>query len=296
MRVSEILQQRRGPLVSCEFFPPKTDRGEEKLWQCLKDLESIQPDFVSVTYGAGGTTQDRTKRIVKRIHEETGLIPVAHLTCVGATAEDIRALLAEYQHAGIENILALRGDPPEGMDRFEATAGGFAHATDLIRFIRSINHFSIGCATYPEGHPESPGGVKDDIRYLKLKQDEGAEYAITQYFFDNADYFRFIEAAQRSGITIPIIPGIMPITNYDQIERFSRMCGAHIPAWLHERMNPIRNDLEQVFATGIELASRQCEELIERGAPGLHFYTLNKSEATTAIVHTLGLCRTRQPA
>lgn len=293
MRVSKILQQRHGPLVSCEFFPPKTDRGEDNLWLCLRDLEAIRPDFVSVTYGAGGTTQDRTKRIVKRIHQETALVPVAHLTCVGATAEDIRALLSEYEEADIENILALRGDPPEGTDRFETTTGGFAHASDLIRFIRSINHFSIGCATYPEGHPESPAGVRDDLRYLKIKQDEGAEYAITQYFFDNDHYFRFVDAAQNMGITIPIIPGIMPITNFDQIERFSRMCGASIPAWLHERMDPIRNDLDRVFDAGIELASKQCEELIERGVPGLHFYTLNKSAATIAIVRALGLHRTR---
>ncbi len=289
MRITEILARSKGPLVSCEFFPPKTDKGEANLWRTLERLRDIRPAFVSVTYGAGGSTRDRTRRIVTRIRRETDLPPVAHLTCVGATRDDLAGLLDDYREAGIENILALRGDPPEGMDRFEATAGGFAHATDLIAFIRERGDFSIGCATYPEGHPESPNGVADDIRYLKLKQDLGADYAITQYFFDNDAFLRFCDAAHTAGVTMPVIPGIMPIGNYDQIVRFSAMCGATIPDWLHEAMRPIREDPEAVAAKGIEIATRQCEALLAAGAPGLHFYTLNKAEATLAISRNLGL-------
>ena len=283
MKLSEILATADRPLISCEFFPPKTDKGEANLWNCLKELQAIRPAYVSVTYGAGGSTQNRTKNIVTRIKAETGLSPVAHLTCVGATRDDIAELLAEYSQAGIENILALRGDAPEGMDRFEAVAGGFAYASDLIAFLHKQNNFSIGCATYPEGHPESEGGVADDIRYLKLKQDNGADCAITQYFFDNQAFFRFRDTCDKAGITIPIIPGIMPITNFEQIVRFSGMCGASIPDWLHQQMAPLGDDLEAVKRLGLELASQQCRELIQGGVPGLHFYTLNKSEATIAI-------------
>jgi len=287
MKLSDILTQAKEPLISCEFFPPKTDKGEENLWACLNELRAIHPAYISVTYGAGGSTRNRTRRIVTQIRAQTGLSPVAHLTCVGATAGDIAALLGEYRAAGIENILALRGDPPEGMDRFEATAGGFAHATDLISLIRRQDGFSIACATYPEGHPESGGGVADDIRYLKMKQDMGADCAVTQYFFDNDAYFRFLDATARTGVTIPVIPGIMPITNYDQIVRFSAMCGATIPDRIRKQMEPIREDLDAVKKLGVELATRQCRELIGHGVPGLHFYTLNRSESTIAIAQNL---------
>ncbi|MFQ5346083.1 MAG: methylenetetrahydrofolate reductase [NAD(P)H] [Mariprofundus sp.] len=287
MKLSDILARADKPLISCEFFPPKTDQGEENLWDCLNELRSIDPAYISVTYGAGGTTQDRTKGIVTRIKDETGLSPVAHLTCVGANRDELAALLADYRAAGIENILALRGDAPEGMDRFEAVAGGFSHATDLIAFLRTQGDFSIACATYPEGHPESRGGVADDIRYLKLKQDNGADAAVTQYFFDNDTFFRFRDATEKAGITIPIIPGIMPIGNFDQIVRFSAMCGASIPAWLHEKMEPVKGNPEAVKALGIELATQQCRELLQAGIPGIHFYTLNKSQATIAIRNQL---------
>ncbi len=287
MKLSEILSRADRPLISCEFFPPKTDKGEDNLWRCLDELRSIQPAYISVTYGAGGSTQDRTKGIVTRINNETGLSPVAHLTCVGASKDDLEALLADYRAAGIENILALRGDAPEGMDHFEAAPGGFSHATDLIAFLREQGDFSIACATYPEGHPESKGGVADDIRYLRMKQDNGADAAVTQYFFDNETFFRFRDDCRAAGVTLPIIPGIMPIGNFDQIVRFSSMCGASIPAWLHERMAPIKDDLEAVKALGIELAAEQCRELLQADAPGLHFYTLNKSAATIAIRNRL---------
>ncbi len=287
MKLSDILSRADKPLISCEFFPPKTDKGEENLWNCLNELRGINPAYISVTYGAGGTTQERTKGIVTRIKDETGLSPVAHLTCVGSSREQLAELLADYRAAGIENILALRGDAPEGMEHFEAVAGGFSHATDLIAFLREQGDFSIACATYPEGHPESKGGVADDIRYLKIKQDNGADAAVTQYFFENDTFFHFRDDCRAAGITLPIIPGIMPISNFDQIVRFSAMCGAGIPDWLRERMEPVKDDLDAVKAMGIELAVQQCRELLEAGVPGLHFYTLNKSEATIAIRNQL---------
>jgi len=289
MALTDILANAKGPLISCEFFPPKTDKGEENLWRCLQELSAIRPDYVSVTYGAGGTTQDRTRRIVTRIRQETELTPVAHLTCVGATREDLAALLEEYREADITSILALRGDAPEGVSRFEAVKGGFAYASDLVHFIREQqSDFSIAVATYPEGHPESAGGVEDDIRFLKLKQDHGACAAITQYFFDNEAFYRFRDRAVASGVTIPIIPGIMPVTNYTQIVRFSAMCGAIIPDWLHARMQPLVDDTEGTKAAGIDIAVDQCTDLLTHGAPGLHFYTLNKSEATIAVCGRLG--------
>lgn len=288
MKLRDILK-KDGLAFSCEFFPPRTDRGEENLWNCIQELKVVNPAYVSVTYGAGGSTQDRTKRIVTRIKAETDLDPVAHLTCVGSTKEQLGELLDEYKAVGIENILALRGDAPEGMDRFEATAGGFSYATDLTRFIHERGGFSIGVASYPEGHPESKGGVEDDIRYLKMKQDCGADVVITQYFFNNDDFFRFRELAINEGITIPLIPGIMPIGNYDQIVRFSSMCGAKVPASIGERMIPHREDAEAMKAIGIEIATEQCSDLINNGVQGLHIYSLNRSEATIAIHHNLGL-------
>ena len=286
MKLHDILASSK-PSISFEFFPPKTDKGEENLWQCIQELSPLNPSFVSVTYGAGGSTQDRTRRIVERIKKETPLEPMAHLTCVGSTQDDLATLLNQYKAAGIENILALRGDAPDGAETFEAVSGGFSYATDLVKFVRQQDGFSIAVATYPEGHPESPGGVADDLKYLKIKQDEGAIAAVTQYFFDNEHYYKFRENAEKQGITIPILPGIMPIANYEQIVRFSNMCGASIPDWLHEQMKPITDDLDAVKAMGIELATKQCQDLIANDAPGVHIYALNKSEASIAICKNL---------
>ena len=286
MRLSDILSTGKAR-ISCEFFPPKTDEGEARLWQCLQQLQAISPAYVSVTYGAGGTTRDRTRRIVERIKTETSLEPVAHLTCVGSTQDELAALLDQYRHANIENILALRGDPPEGMSAFEATAGGFSHATDLTRFVHQRGDFDIAVASYPEGHPESPNGLSDDIHYLKMKQDNGAICAITQYFFDNDSYYRFRDAAVAAGVTIPLIPGIMPIGNYHQIVRFSAMCGATIPGWLHAELEPLADHPEAVAEKGCEIATRQCRDLLDHDVPGLHFYTLNKAAMTLAIHEAL---------
>lgn len=286
MKLHDILTANK-PSISFEFFPPKTDKGAENLWQCIQELSPLEPSFVSVTCGAGGSTQDRTRRIVERIKKETSLEPMAHLTCVGSTQEDLATLLGQYKAAGIENILALRGDAPDGAREFEAVVGGFSYATDLVKFVRAQQGFSIAVATYPEGHPESAGGVTDDLKYLKMKQDEGAIAAITQYFFDNDHYYRFRDLAEKQGINIPIIPGIMPIANYEQIVRFSSMCGASIPTWLHEQMKPVAGDLETVKAMGIELATKQCQDLLANDAPGVHIYALNKSEASIAICKNL---------
>ncbi|MDQ6976415.1 MAG: methylenetetrahydrofolate reductase [NAD(P)H] [Mariprofundaceae bacterium] len=282
MKLSAILKTTSSR-ISCELFPPKTDQGEENLWQCLQQLQAVNPAYISVTYGAGGTTQSRTQRIVKRIKSETTLDPVAHLTCVGSTRDDINTLLDQYQRAGIENILALRGDSPEGMGTFKTTAGGFSYATDLTRFIHQRGDFSIAVATYPEGHPESSGGIDDDIRYLKEKQDCGAICAITQYFFDNESFYRFRDAACTAGVNIPLIPGIMPVSNYHQIVRFSSMCGANIPDWLHKKMATHADDLAEIKNIGLDIAVKQCLDLLAHDVPSLHFYTLNKAEMTLAI-------------
>jgi len=287
MRLQTILNTDH-PTISCEFFPPKTDKGEENLWRCLDELSAIHPDFVSVTYGAGGSTQERTRRIVKRIRSQSNIPPMAHLTCVGASRNELAALLDDYHRDGLDNILALRGDPPQGADHFEAAADGFAHSSDLVDFIARRDDFSTAVATYPEGHPESAGGMMDDVRYLKLKQENGAIAAITQYFFDNSAFYRFRDAADQAGVTIPILPGIMPIGNFTQITRFSGMCGTTIPDALKARMEPLGDDLDRVQAMGIELATEQCADLLDHGVHGLHFYCLNKSAMTLAIVDRLG--------
>ncbi len=289
MRISEILSSNERPRISCEFFPPKSDEGESVLWDTIGQLQQIDPAYVSVTYGAGGTTRDRTLRIVERIRRETELEPVAHLTCVGSTRKELAKLLDTYHATGIENILALRGDPPEGMDSFEAVAGGFAHATDLTRFVHRRGDFDIAVATYPEGHPESAHGIKDDIRYLKMKQDYGAVCAITQYFFDNEAFYRFRDDAVKAGVTIPLIPGIMPVGNYRQIVRFSAMCGARIPDWLHARLEPVADDIQEMYRRGCEIAVRQCRDLLDSDVPGLHFYTLNRAAMTLDIHRQLSL-------
>ena len=286
MKLVDILAQEK-PSISFEFFPPKTDKGEANLWNCIQDLSPLNPSFVSVTYGAGGSTQSRTQRIVERIKKETSLEPMAHLTCVGSTDTDLSTLLNQYKACGIENILALRGDAPDEAEKFQAVKGGFSYATDLVNFVRQQEGFSIAVATYPEGHPESQHGVADDLKYLKIKQDSGSVAAITQYFFDNEHYYRFREKAEKQGITIPIIPGIMPIANYTQIVRFSDMCGASIPHWLHSKMQPIQEDINSIKKMGIELATAQSQDLIANGAPGIHIYALNKSEASLAICNSL---------
>jgi methylenetetrahydrofolate reductase (NADPH) len=275
------------PCYSFEFFPPKTPEGEKQLWEALEDLRSLEPGFVSVTYGAGGSTRDRTLELVTHIRERTGIEAMAHLTCVGHTRPELAAILDRLGAARIENVLALRGDAPQGQEAFSATQGGFRHAEELVTFIREhAPGLGVGCAGYPEGHPET-ASRQADLEHLKAKVDEGCDFVITQLFFDNAFYFDFVERARRLGVNVPIVPGVMPITNYDQVQRFVRMCGATVPMRLQLQLEKVKDDPEAVMQLGVAHATVQCVELLARGVPGIHFYTLNRSPATRMIVSAL---------
>jgi methylenetetrahydrofolate reductase (NADPH) len=284
LKIGEIL--RSGIFsVSFEFFPPKTEEGERELFETIRNLEHISPTFVSVTYGAGGSTRDRTKRIVEKIHKETHLTVMAHLTCIAHSKQEILSILEEYRKMGIENILALRGDIPKN---FEPPADACKYAYELVMLIRENfkEAFSIGVASYPEGHPESPN-MEWEIRYFKEKVFAGADFSITQMFFVNDYYYRFVELCQKEGVHIPIIPGIMPITNFKQVSKFASMCGATIPDKLVKRLEPYADNQEETTKIGVEFAIKQCEDLLDNGIPGLHFYTLNKSKATMQIYHAV---------
>ena len=286
MRIHDLLG-RNGPVFSFEFFPPKTEAGEQNLYQTIERLRALQPTFVSVTYGAGGTTRDKTLELVRRIKHEIGIEAMAHLTCVGADRDAIYAVLKMLAAAGIENVLALRGDPPRDQTTFVRPANGFGFAAELVQFIRDHGfEFCLGGACYPEGHVECRD-LDQDLAHLKRKVDCGLEFVITQLFFDNADYFAFVERARARGVRVPIIPGIMPITNLAQIERFTAMCGARIHDELRSRLERVRDADDAVRTVGIDHATAQCRDLLERGAPGIHFYTLNQSTATRAIFERL---------
>ena len=283
MKIGEIL--KKGIFsVSFEFFPPKGEEGERQLFQTIKELEELKPSFVSVTYGAGGSTRDRTRNVVKRIHEEVGLTVMAHLTCIAHTREELIEILEDYRGIGIENILALRGDVPHDTPDFRPPEGACSYAKELVELIRERfgDYFSVGVASYPEGHPESPN-MEWEVRFFKEKVDAGAEFSITQMFFENRYYYEFVELCLKAGIEIPIIPGIMPITNFKQIKKFASMCGATIPQSLIEKMEPVEDKPEEVAKIGVEFAVKQCEDLLKNGVPGLHFYTLNRSKATLKI-------------
>ena len=274
------------PCFSFEFFPPRTEEGHRALLRTLEELRPLDPGFVSVTYGAGGSTRDRTVDLVREIRA-TGLETMAHLTCVGHSQEELRGLVEQFLAMGVENLLALRGDPPAGQREFQAPPGGFRYASELVHFIRERDHhLCIGGAGYPEGHVETPLR-EDDLKHLKAKVDAGLDFVITQLFFDNAFYFDFVERARRVGINVPIVPGIMPITNIEQLERFIRLCGATVPMRLVLQLERYRDDPDAVVQLGVAHATVQCMELLARGVPGIHFYTLNKSPATRLIVSAL---------
>jgi methylenetetrahydrofolate reductase (NADPH) len=275
------------PCFSFEFFPPKTDEGVANLLKALEDLAPLQPGFVSVTYGAGGSTRDRTVELVTRIKKETGIEAMAHLTCVGHTRDELRELLERLAEAKLDNLLVLRGDPPQGEKSFVPPAGGFQFASELVRFIREEDfNFCLGGACYPEGHVETVSR-DDDLRHLKEKVDAGLDFVVTQLFFDNAFFFDFVERARRAGINVPIVPGIMPITNYEQLQRFTRMCGATVPMRLALQLERVKDQPDALVQLGVAHATVQCMELLSRGVPGIHFYTLNKSPATRMIVSAL---------
>ncbi len=302
MRIADRLKHKR-PVFSFEFFPPQTAAGEAVLWRSLEQLKDLRPDFVSVTYGAGGSTRARTIELVGRIKRELGIEAMAHLTCVGSTRDEIADILDRLGELGIENVLALRGDPPKGSERFEAPAGGFAHGTELVSFIRERygDAFCIGAACYPEVHPEAPD-AETDLRHLVEKVNAGVDFLVSQLFFDNAAFLRFCERAQHAGIEVPILAGIMPVTNVKQIQRFNAMIGASFPDAFAEHLHAVEDDPQEVFWAGVQYASHQCRQLLEPArqdffgpAPlsvsGIHFYTLNKSPASRAIFEILQLTR-----
>jgi methylenetetrahydrofolate reductase (NADPH) len=291
--IRDIFAARRAagrPVISFEFFPTKTPEGEKTLLEkTIPALGALNPDFCSVTYGAGGSTREKTLTIVDRIQRERDLTAMAHMTCVNATREDTAAVLNQARALGITNILALRGDPPGGMVDFQKTEGGFEYSYELVRFIKESGHFSIGVAGFPEGHIAAVDGKHADWRHLKHKVDQGADFVITQLFFNNKDYFEFRDFLAGLGVTVPIIPGIMPILSAAQIKRLGALCGAELPKTLTDELDRRGTDDEAVTQFGIEYATRQAEELLKQGAPGLHFYTLNKARSTSEIVKNLNL-------
>jgi methylenetetrahydrofolate reductase (NADPH) len=292
MRIDEILasQDPPAPAFSFEFFPPKTPEGERNLYAALAELKTLEPAFVSVTYGAGGSTREKTIEIVKRIREQYGLEAMAHFTCVGATVEQLRATLDEMRDAGIDNVLALRGDPPAGEEEWVKTDGGLEYSRELVALIAGGYPFAIGAACFPETHIHA-ASPEADLEHLAEKVDAGADFLITQLFFDNAVYFDFVARARAAGIGVPIIPGVMPITRVGQVQRMAAMCGSHIPGGLRRELNARGEDPEAVLDFGVAYATLQCAELLAAGAPGVHFYTLNRSPATRAILSALKLAR-----
>jgi methylenetetrahydrofolate reductase (NADPH) len=290
LRIDEIIAAAQEPVFSFEFFTPKTPEGERTLRSSLEDLRTLEPDFVSVTYGAGGSTRERTVEITKWIKQELGIEAMAHLSCVGASREELCRILDGIEAAGIENVLALRGDPPRGETEWRPHPDGLRYSTELAALISSRHSFCIGAACFPEVHPEAPD-LAHDLRFLRQKIASGARFLITQLFFDNELYFHFVEEARAAGIEVPILPGIMPITDVGQIKTITGMCGATIPAPLLEQLEARAGNPDAVLQLGVSYATLQCAELLARGAPGIHFYTLNRSPATRAILSALKLLR-----
>jgi methylenetetrahydrofolate reductase (NADH) len=289
MRIDEILS-RDGPVFSVEFFPPRTPEGVDSLFETVEALKPLAPDFVSVTYGAGGATRDGTVEIATRIKGEHELEAMAHLSCVGETREGLVEILGRFEAAGIDNVLALRGDPPRGESEFRAPKGGLSSAAELAGFISERYEFAIGGACFPEVHPEA-ACPEADLAYLKTKVEAGARFLITQLFFDNRVYFEFVEAARDAGIGVPIIPGVIPIASYAQVARICALCDASIPPALSAAMEALGGDAEAEALLGVAYAAQQCEELLARGAPGIHFYALNRAPGTRAVLSALRASR-----
>ena len=280
------LVREGGRSFSFEFFTPKDEAGEAQLWQAIRDLEPYRPTFVSVTYGAGGSTRDTTVDITSRIARETSMLPMAHLTCVGHTKEELEEVLTSYADAGVANVMLLRGDPQEGpRAAWTSTAGGFTHAVELVELAASRGSFSIGVAAFPEGHP-SAESLEQDAQVLVDKARAGAEFAVTQMFFDASDYFSLVERVRALGADLPILPGIMPILNLRAITRQGELIGTSVPDWVVQSFDGLSEPAE-IRANGIRLATQLCQDLLDGGAPGLHFYTLNRSKATREIFEAL---------
>ncbi len=274
--------------VSFEFFPPKTDAAAETLWQAIKRLEPLNPSYVSVTYGAGGTTRERTHTTVSRIAHETGMAPAAHLTCVGATRDEVDAVARDYWREGVRHIVALRGDPQDGSNHYAPHPGGYAYASDLVAGLKKIADFEISVAAYPEVHPEAQS-PEADLDNLKRKIDAGATRAITQFFFDPDVFLRFLDKARAAGISIPIVPGIIPVTNFKQTAKFAKMCGAGVPGWMHDLFDGLDDNPETSKLVAASVAAEQCRVLHANGINEFHFYTMNKADLCYAICHVMGV-------
>jgi len=289
MRIDELLARQDRPLFSFEFFPPKSPEGEENLQRALRELEPLAPDYVSVTYGAGGTTRETTIEIVASLKADFGIEAMAHFTCVNATRDELRATLDRMRDAGVENVLALRGDPPKGQERWTKTDGGLEFSRELVELIREeYPEFVVGGAAFPETHIHATS-PEDDIRFLKAKVDAGMQFLITQLFFDNAHFFDFVERARQAGIGVPIIPGVMPITSFEGIKRMTTLSAAELPEDLERELELRKDHPEAVAELGVSYATLQCADLLAGGAPGIHFITLNRSPATRAILAALRL-------
>jgi len=278
-----------GICVSFEFFPPKTEEMERTLWEAVARLAPLMPNFVSVTYGAGGSTRERTHSTVRRILAETALIPAAHLTCVAATRDEVDNVVRSYRAAGVHHIVALRGDPTGGVgEKYAPHPGGYANAADLVTGIKRIGGFEVSVSAYPEKHPDSPT-VEADIDMLKAKVDAGATRAITQFFFENDCYFRYLDRVRARGIDIPVVPGILPVQNFKQARNFAERCGASVPLWLAARFEGLDEDVATRKLIAAAVAAEQVLDLVERGVTDLHFYTMNRADLVYAICHLLGL-------
>lgn len=288
--LKELRAAKNPPRVSFEFFPPKSAEAEEKLWQAVKNLENLNPDFVSVTYGAGGTTRERTHSTVKRIVEGTKMKPAAHLTCVNASRAEIDEIAKTYWDIGVKHIVALRGDAPDMKDggSYVPHPDGYAYAADLVRGLRDVADFEISVAAYPEMHPQAES-MDSDLRYLKEKIDAGATRAITQYFFDVDEYFRFIEKTQKLGISVPIVAGILPIANFETAKKFSAMCGATIPKWIIDLFESLPDDPAVVEMASVAITTELCNKLIAGGVEDIHFYSLNRAELVQAVCALIGV-------
>lgn len=286
MKIKQILESSR--TISCEFFPPRNQEGIPGVFQAVERLKKFNPDFVSVTYGAGGSTRAFTQEITEGIKQQHDLEVMAHLTCVGQDSDELNEVLERLDRSGIDNVIALRGDPPRGEEGFVPVEGGFQHATELLKHIRQNFDFGLAAGCYPEGHTESLD-LTTDLDHTRQKVDEGADFLVSQLFYDNTDFFKFLDRAEKAGINVPIIPGILPILSTGQIRRFTALCGAKLPAQLDQQLEKYADDDDAARELGVEYASRQVRELWDHGVPGVHFYVLNRSYSVSKILQNLAL-------